>query len=197
MCFARSLTGVRTLLVVAALLAMGASGCGGTDEPEGGAGDSEAIASNSANGPSEKEAAGGDASASPDQRAIGDLMRHLREVYNRPDGREFCSNLTQHGEREVVNLAKQVDLKASDCEGIVEEFANGVIKAGNPQLPVEILRITVKGPHARVVMKGGLSGVRSVIPFRVVKAGAKWKLDDPLSARDRLIRVDGVDPEPK
>jgi hypothetical protein len=171
----RGLVGGRAGLALLAGLAVGVAGCG----------DSE---SSGANAPTR----GKTASYSGDEVKVVNAITDLRTVYNKQDGAGFCSRLTADGRREIEVLVPKAytNLKAHDCAGIVTEYSGKVVGGGQPQRPVRVRRIKVDGNKARIVITGGPAGVRRIVPFRYVKTGGKWLLDDPISGTNRVIGVD-------
>jgi 2,3-bisphosphoglycerate-independent phosphoglycerate mutase len=131
-------------------------------------------------------------SSSGDRAQVSDAITELRTIYNKRDGDTFCSRLTPQGRKEVEVMVPKAypDTKAKDCAGIVKEYSTKIVGGGQPQQPVKVRRVSVDGTKARVVVTGGLAGVRRIVPFRFEKQDGKWLLDDPISGTSRVIGMD-------
>jgi hypothetical protein len=183
----RIFAGVKPLIAVTLVLALAFAGCGDDSDGTSTASDSDGTA------------AAESISSGSEEDQIAAVMRHLEEVYNDSDGAAFCASLTARGQREVVRVRKELtDVKSHDCAGIVSEVSEAVVAGDAPQRTVKVLRVDVQGKQARAVIKGGLAGIRSVMPFKLRQVAGEWKVEDPISARGRLIRIDGTgQPVPK
>lgn len=167
-------------MAVAVALAVGVTACGGSDDGDGGA--------------TAADRSGSDAGVADDEREVAATMRRLREVYNDSNGRAFCAELSKDGKREIAAVARSGEysevIKSRDCPGIIADYSRAIVEAGMEQQPVEVRRVTVDGDKARIVIKGGLAGLRSIVPFRFVQEDGQWKLVDPISGTHNTIRVE-------
>jgi len=167
--------GIAGLLLIVAL-AVGASGCGDSDDSGG---------SNDASAASDQPAG--------DKAQVANVMEDLRDIYIQSDGEGFCSRLTPDGVKEVevlVGRDPNVHLTAKDCQGIVTEFSKRVVSGGQKQRPVDVRKVTVNGAKAKAVITGGLAGVRRIVPYRLEKINGEWKLDDPITGSSRSVGMD-------
>jgi hypothetical protein len=161
----------RRLFVLAALaLAAGIGGCGDSNG-DGASGDATAAS----------EGSGAEVVAA---------MRDLREYYNTSDGQAFCDGLTPDGRDEVVGVRRTFKLKETNCIDIINTVSRAVLDSGEPQRVVVVHKVTVDGDKARLVMQGGLGGIRRVVPFQFVRLAGEWKLNDPISGPQRVIRME-------
>jgi hypothetical protein len=175
-------------VIAAAAIALGVSACGDSDDGDAGG---NATAGQSAPASTAEQGA----STNADEKEIVATMRSMRQRYNSYDGAAFCSELSKAGLAEVQAIIRDGQyakyIKSRDCPGFVSAYARQVVaRDGIRQRPIEVKRVTVKGDKATLVMKGGLAGFRSVVPFRFVKEGGEWKLVDPISAARNTIRVE-------
>lgn len=174
-------------LTASLLLALGVAACGDSDDGDGDGGDAAAQQADTT-------ASGGGTSAA-DEKEVADTMRFIRKSYNASDGKAFCGQLSEEGVEEVQDVIREGTyakyIKSKDCAGYVSSYSRQVVKKdGLKQRPVQVLSVSVDGDKARMIMKGGLAGYRSVVPFRFVRVDGEWKLVDPLTAPHRTIRVD-------
>lgn len=187
---------IAVLAAFAVALALGAAACGGDDNSGSLDSGQQPGESNHRAAVDDSTPAGANRAVDSDENQIADTMHYLREVYNASDGRAFCAKLTAAGRAEIVNLRRDrgLNLTNSTCAGIITEYSKRAVNAGAGQRPVKVLRVSVDGDRARIVVKGGLAGIRSVVPFRFVNQGGEWKLLDPISGTHNIIRVDTPGP---
>jgi len=170
--------GKALLALLGVALALGVAGCGDSGDGDGG-------------GP---QAAGEAQGGNGEQEQAAALMREVTRLYNEADGAGLCSSFTAAGREEVVRAGADYGIKGRDCVAVMDEIARSVVRAEVPPRVVEVRQVTVDGDRARVVVKGGIAGIRSVVPYRLVRAGGEWRIDDPISARRRIIRVESGPP---
>jgi len=182
----------RLLAVTASLLlALGVAACGSSDDGDSDGGDATAKQAD----PVSNDGSGDGTNVAAEQKKVADTMRYIRNRYNAGDGAAFCGQLSREGVAEVKDVIRSGQyakfIKSRTCGGYVSSYSKQVVaRDGLKQRPIQVLRVSVDGDKAKMVMKGGLAGYRSVVPFRFVKVDGEWKLVDPITASHRTIRVD-------
>jgi hypothetical protein len=161
-------------LVIVLCIALGMAGCGDSDE----GGD--------ANANNDQAAKSGSSAPSGEREEVGDVMVKLRDRFNKGDGDGFCSLLTANGQREIAAFSKSVpEIKARGCAPFMSKYSGAIaVKSDAKQTPVKLRTVDIKGPKAKLVMGGGLAGIRAIATFNLVKRGGDWKLDDPVSGSE-------------
>jgi hypothetical protein len=182
----------RSVLALALMLALGIAACGDDDGGSAGADAGQADTASSEG----SEALSGDAAA--DKKEITATMHSFKDSFNNMNGERYCAKLSTAGQQQVVaGLRKSwyaKAIKARDCAGIVDAYTKELVgRQNNGYRPVEVRRISLDGDKARVVVKGGLAGRRSVVPFNMVREDGEWKVADPVTAAQNVIRVEKFD----
>jgi hypothetical protein len=152
------------------LIAVAFAACG--DDPGGG--DNATASADKTDGGS-----GSTAGTSAEEQQIEKLVVHLRDLYNGRNGKEFCANITAHGQREILNIRRRFPKVSSNgCADFVVIFGS---RQHHIQKPVRMLKMAVNGDKATATFGGGIAGVLSVATFKFSKVDGKWKLDNPIS----------------
>jgi hypothetical protein len=161
-------------------LALGVTACGDSND------DSD---QGNANASQETQVSPTGEGSDADRDAAAALMPRLRRLYNTMNGKDFCSNLTAPGRREVREFGLAIpELKADTCEETITGYSTRLVSAGGRHTPVRIKKLEVNGDKGSVTLNGGLAGIRSTATYKLAKDDGTWKLEDPISgAKTRTL----------
>jgi glycerate-2-kinase len=167
-------SGIRAWLPVtatAAMLALGIVACGGSN---GDGDDGEATASQ----PSQ------DSNDAAERRAAATVMTRLRKAYNAADAEGYCSNITKHGQDEMVRAARKSGQggDSKTCTELMTVVGKFVKSTKYAQEPVKTKQVVLHGDKADVTIQGGAAGFNDLVTYKLAKENDAWKLENPIAA---------------